>query len=545
MKKLLFAIISIALCIISCKPETTDGFPEHDGYRIYAVDNTGWSSIALYMYGTKNDLGGAWPGIRPKGKTKVNGKEYVYFEIGQDQAYGCTESLIFNNTSGAQIKKEPSLKFTEKADYFFTVTSTEATEFDGGSTLTVKIDTGPVTASANKLTEIDVPQADVYRIYQANLKLYASPRFDNLKARIPTIKALGTDILYLMPVYQEGSTKSVGSPYCVKDFRAVNSSYGSVESLKSLVDAAHDAGMKVMFDWVANHTSWDCEWTSTHKDWYKCDASGNIVYPTADGNWTDVAQLDYSSTALRAEMTDCMLYWVKTLGIDGYRCDYAHGPDGRKTGDFDAFWKSAITALRAEKPGFIMLAESDYDKMFDDGFDMNYSRPARSKLVSAFAAGDASGLANTLISEIRKAPEGCSKLMFETNHDEASANSPVKEFGDAIIPAFALLRALPVSTLFYGSQEIGWNQPIDFCKYATSFNWNSNPSLTESFADALKRVDAMKRGSRLTFYAAGPVLILVYADGGTFAVNTGSREATAILPGGAEVKLGAYEFSLL
>lgn len=548
MKKILSAIIIAALFVTGCTRNTPkDEYPAHEGYRIYAVDNTGWSSIALYMYGTVNDLGGAWPGIKQSGSTTIKNQKYVYFDIDQSKAFGCTERLIFNNMSGAQIKNEPSVTFRDKADYFFKVTSTGATEFDGGSTLTVKIDDGPISSSAKKTADLDIPEADFYRIYQVNPKLYGAPRLGSLKNRIPEIRSMGTDILYLMPIYSEGSTKSVGSPYCVKNFREVNGNYGSLADLKAVVDAAHEAGMKVMFDWVANHTSWDCAWVSAHKEWYKQDASGNIVNPTADGNWTDVAQLDYSSTALREEMTDCMLYWVRELDIDGYRCDYAHGPDGRKSGSFDEFWKEAIGALRAYKPGFIMLAESDFDKMFADGFDMNYSRPTRSSLISAFTAGNADGLASAIVSELGKAPAGCTKLMFETNHDEASIKSPTQEFPDAqaLMSAFALLRALPASTLLYGSQETGWNQPIDFCKFVSNFSWNANESFKEAFMEMLRKADSVKRSDKLAIYTAGPVLILAYAGGSTFVVNTGPREVTATLESGAAVKLAPYEFSLL
>lgn len=552
MRKSLIVTLFAALCVVACgpenKPEQTSPFPDHNGYRIYAVDNTGWSTLALYMYGTVNDLGGSWPGMRPTGKTTIQSTQYVYFDIDQNKARGCTEKLIFNNTSGTQIKNEPSLTFSDKADYFFTVTATGATPFDGGSTLTIQEDNSPVTASAKKTGEAGVNSgAEFYRIYQVNPKLYPSPRLSNIKARIPTIKALGTDILYLMPIYPEGTTKAVGSPYCVKDFRGVNSSYGSMSDLKDLVDAAHGAGMKVIFDWVANHTSWDCEWTSTHKDWYKKDASGNIVYPTADGAWADVAQLDYSSSALRAEMTDCMLYWVRELGIDGYRCDYAHGPEGQNSGNFDIFWKEAITSLRTLKPGFIMLAESDYNKMFSDGFDMNYSRPVRGKLISSFASGDAEGLAASILSELGKAATGHSKLMFETNHDEASIKSPLQELPGkkAVISGLVLLSALPASTLIYGSQETAWDKAIDFCRFINDFNWNADEGFRKELSEALSKVDSMKRGSKLTIYSAGPAIILVYTNGGTLAVNLGRREVNATLQSGVTIKLGAYEFSVL
>ena len=550
MKRLLYTILFAVLCFTACDNKgqgQEEAFPDHKGYRIYVVDNTGWNNLNLYMYGTVNDLVGAWPGMKPSGKITIKNKEYKYYDIDQNKAYGNTEKLIFNNTTGSQTKEEPSIKFEKWADFFFTVTSAGAEGFNGGSRLTIEIDNGPIEATAKKVAEITVPDTEFYRIYQANPKLYKEPRLDNLKARISTIKSLGTDILYLMPIYTEGSVNSVGSPYCVKDFRAVNPKYGTLSDLKALVDAAHEAGMKVMFDWVANHTAWDCAWTSTHKEWYKQDSSGKIVNPTADGNWTDVAQLDYSSTALREEMTDCMLYWVRELDIDGYRCDYAHGPDGKKSGSFDEFWKYAINALRQQKPGFIMLAESDYDKMFTDGFDMNYSRPTRSKLISSFVSGDAEGLASTIVSELKKAPAGCSKLMFQTNHDEASILSPRREFPSdfAVINSFALLRALPASTLLYGSQEIGYSQAIDFCKFDNSFNWDVEQSYLSYYAKVLQQAESIKRGNKLTLYTAGPVLILEYADGGMLAVNTSSRQVTVTLHDGRTEVMGAYSMRVL
>ena len=151
------------------------------------------------------------------------------------------------------------------------------------------------------------------------------------------------------------------------------------------------------------------------------------------------------------------------------------------------------------------------------------------------------------MSEIGKAPSGCSKLMFETNHDEASIKSPAQEFpGEkALISAFVLLRALPASTLLYGSQETAYGQAIDFCRFVNDFNWDANQAFRTELTGALAKVDAMKRGSKLTLYAAGPVLILDYTGGGKLAVNTGSREVTATLAGGTTVKLDAYEFSLL
>ena len=215
---------------------------------------------------------------------------------------------------------------------------------------------------ATEVLTLPATARDHYQIYQVNLKLYGnSGAFGKVQARLDEIKALGTDILYLMPVYAEGKTvlpgmpgnNPFGSPYCIKNYKEVNSLYGTLDELKALVNAAKAKGMKVMFDWVANHTSWDNVWLTEHPEWYEHKADGSIAWPTKDGEWKDVAQLDFGKKELWAAMEDALQYWVTEVGIDGYRCDYAHGVR-------DDFWKEAIGKLKALKPGFIMLAESDF-----------------------------------------------------------------------------------------------------------------------------------------------------------------------------------------
>ena len=235
---------------------------------------------------------------------------------------------------------------------------------------------------ATEVLTLPATARDHYQIYQVNLKLYGnSGAFGKVQARLDEIKALGTDILYLMPVYAEGKdvlpglpgNKPFGSPYCIKNYKEVNSLYGTLDDLKALVNAAKAKGMKVMFDWVANHTSWDNVWLTEHPEWYEHKADGSIAWPTKDGEWKDVAQLDFGKKELWAAMEDALEYWVKEVGIDGYRCDYAHGVR-------DDFWKEAIGRLKTLKPGFIMLAESDFTRMFDDGFDIIFDRKMKSEM---------------------------------------------------------------------------------------------------------------------------------------------------------------------
>ena len=555
--KLTIKLLPLLFCLfaVSCQendnPQQPDTFPEHQDYRIYAVDNSGWDALYLYMYGTVNNLGGAWPGIKSAGTVTVKDKTYKYYDVKVSDAYGCSEKLIFNNGSGSQIKDEPSLSFGEKADYFFTVTATGAKAFDGGSTYTIEVPSEVTEATVYEVAQISPGERSKPQIYQVNPKLYGSSgAFNKIAARLDDIKALGTDILYLMPVYEQGKKNAIGSPYCIKDYNAVNSSYGTLAELKSLIDAAHAKGMKVMFDWVANHTSWDHAWITEHPDWYAQDSSGKILYPTADGTWTDVALLDYNSKDLCQAMTAAMLFWVASFDIDGYRCDYAHGPTGSKTGPMDQFWKEAIKVLREVKPGLIMLAESDYSKMYDDGFDHIFSRASKSRLINAFGAnGGILSFTNAVKTALGNAPSPCSPLLFVTNHDDATESTPQQDFRstEGALAAFLLMRSLPVATMMYGSQEIGYSSTINFFN-TLNLDWNSNADCMNSYKQGLSDVAKLGRSGNVTIYSGAKGVVVEYEDGGAFAVNLGGSELTLTLPSSlasAPIKLAPYGYSLI
>ena len=395
-------------------------------------------------------------------------------------------------------------------------------------------------AQAEKLLELPASARANYQIYQVNLKLYGnSAQLGAVQARLDDIKALGTDILYLMPVYPEGQKNAIGSPYCIKDYTGVRAACGTLADVKALVSAAHGKGMKVMFDWVANHTAWDHPWITDHSDWYQKDAKGNIVYPTKDGAWTDVAQLDYSSDALQEAMIAAMKYWITEADIDGYRCDYAHGVP-------DAFWKKAIPQLKAAKTGFIMLAESDYERMFDDGFDIIYDRGLKRAAKTLVSGGKPADFANSYKSTLDKTPAGKTKCYFVTNHDDASENSPVSEFKskDGAYATYALLAALNGSPMFYGSQEAGYAGKINFFN-VVSVDWKSDQDLFNRYKNVLSALQGVSRDSACTIYAFERVVFVCYEGSAAVGVNMGSDSVKATLPDGkTQYEFGAYEVKI-
>ena len=103
-------------------------------------------------------------------------------------------------------------------------------------------------------------------IYEVNIRQHTPEgTFNAFTKDIPRLKSMGVDILWLMPIHPIGEVNrkgGLGSHYSVKDYKAVNPSYGSLADFKNLVKAAHDNGMKVILDWVANHSAFDNAWTT-------------------------------------------------------------------------------------------------------------------------------------------------------------------------------------------------------------------------------------------------------------------------------------------
>ena len=321
--------------------------------------------------------------------------------------------------------------------------------------------------------------------------------------------------------------------------------------LKALVQAAHAKGMKVMFDWVANHTAWDHPWITDHPEWYEHKADGSIAWPTKDGEWKDVAQLDYSKKELWTAMIDALLYWVKELDIDGYRCDYAHGVR-------DDFWKEAISQLKAQKSGFIMLAESDFERMFDDGFDIIFDRAMKSRMITLYNSGAVSAFCSWYKEDQGKTPAPKTKLFFVTNHDDATENTPAGQFksSDGALSAYVLMAALNGSAMIYGSQETAYNQKINFFN-TMSFDWNANSDYQKKYQSAMAALSKLNRSGAAKLYHSDKVVFVYYAHttsakGGLVAVNVSASSVSADFPqpvsgkGGVPTQqsFGAYQYQI-
>ncbi len=162
-------------------------------------------------------------------------------------------------------------------------------------------------------------------IYEVNIRQYTPEgSFNAFETKLPELKKMGVDIIWLMPINPIGISHrkgELGSYYSVKNYKSLNPEFGTVGTFRQLIKKIHELKMHVIIDWVANHTAWDNVWTITHPDFYTKDANGKFVPPVAD--WTDVIDLNYGNKELRDSMYSAMEYWVKDFDIDGFRCDVA------------------------------------------------------------------------------------------------------------------------------------------------------------------------------------------------------------------------------
>jgi glycosidase len=306
-------------------------------------------------------------------------------------------------------------------------------------------------------------------MYEVNVRQYTPEgTFLAFEEHLPRLKEMGVDILWFMPIQpisKKNRKGSLGSYYSVKDYKAVNPEFGTLDDFKALVKRAHEMGFKVMIDWVGNHTGWDNVWMKDHKDWYTQDSLGNVVSPVAD--WHDTADLNYNNQQMRQAMLDALKFWVKETDIDGYRCDFAGGVPTE-------FWEKARLSLDSIKPVFMLGENQDQMDLLNKAFNVNYGW-AFHHLMNEVAQGKktAQAMDSLLVREDSVYPEKTYALQFTSNHDENSWNGTEYErLGDAVKTMAILSFTVPGMPLIYTGQEAGLNKRLAFFE-KDSIDWNN------------------------------------------------------------------------
>lgn len=351
-----------------------------------------------------------------------------------------------------------------------------------------------------------VPKPQDAVIYQVNMRTFSkSGDFNGVIARLDSIKALGINLIYLMPVYPVGVVKSVNSPYCVKDYQAVNKEFGSLNDLRNLVTGAHQRNMAVILDWVPNHTSFDHPWTK-NKSWYLQDSTGQIISPPGTG-WNDVAQLNFKNKEMRKEMISSMKYWILAANIDGFRCDYADGPP------FE-FWKEAIHTLRSvPRHQLLFLAEGKRRDHYTAGFDYNFGFTFFENLNAIYKHKRSVKSIDTLnITDYKDAVKNQRIVRYTTNHDvNGSDGTPQELFGGSkgSMAAFVIVSFMKSVPMIYNGQEVGTPYRLTFPFTNQKIDWSLNPQETDLYKKIIafrNNSDAIRNGE-LKSYSSDDVCV--------------------------------------
>ena len=278
-------------------------------------------------------------------------------------------------------------------------------------------------------------------------------------SRLPFLRSIGVDAVWLMPIYpigEEGRKGSLGSYYSIRDYKAVNPEFGTAEDFRAFVVAAHSLGMKVLLDWVANHTARDARWVSERPtDWYERDESGSPLVPW---DWSDTAKLNYANHDVWLGQIDAMRYWVEEFDVDGFRCDMAMLVPIE-------FWQEVARELHRVKADIFMLAEAEEDNLFNDAFNMSYQWNIHHIMCDiAKGARRVWDLRNTIHAERAKYPREAMRMSFTSNHDENSwSGSEQTRFGRALEAMMAMTFLMPSTMpLIYTGQEVGYDHSFKF-----------------------------------------------------------------------------------
>lgn len=419
------------------------------------------------------------------------------------------------------------------------------------------------TTPADSLVHADWSRNAV--IYEVNTRQYTdSGTFRAFGQHLTRLKDLGVDILWFMPIHpiSELNRKGeLGSYYAVRDYRAVNPEFGTFEDFKAVVDSAHALGMKVIIDWVPNHTGCDNAWVTEHPEYYKLNDEGQMFGPF---DWTDVYELDYSKPETRRAMTDAMKFWITEAGIDGFRCDVA----GRVPVDYWNETRRELNAAAGDRSIF-MLAEATEPELVEYAFDADYNWPMKdlfSEIAATagqysfvkegeqprtFPVKHAAAIDSLLAVQAEQYPADAYLMNMTSNHDLNSWEGTEFERLGNLAPAFAVLSyTLPGIPLIYTGQETGLDRALEFFVKDTPPQWEPRSASFE-FYKTLNNLRHNRRelasgtaGGALNRLATASDDVIAFtrsdADGNTtfVAANLGNAPA-ALLPEGSTFTIPA------
>lgn len=307
--------------------------------------------------------------------------------------------------------------------------------------------------------------------------------FKGVRERLPYLAGLGVNILWLMPIHPIGARRrrgTLGDPYAVRDFLAIDPTLGTAADFRALVESAHALGMRVLMDWTLNRASCDNPLIKAHPDWFTHDAAGrpNYLVPNRD----DFTGFDFTNKGLRAWLIEAMSHWLREYAIDGFRFD-----DSDLTPlDFLREIRAALLALRPD----IALISQSYDELHHLGAcDLSYEGGIREQIARvARGKADARALQTYWEASTYSFPRGALRMRWLEEKERPRAfryfDSPALHQAAA-----ALILSLDGVPCLLMGQE--FNEP----------NWRDWSSLFEPFALDWQSFDQASFGHYQTLIA--------------------------------------------
>ncbi len=414
-------------------PKMWEEFPDMGTY-----DGWGWYALNVVFQKTSQPMTLHFAGVDDDAIVWVNG-----VEVGSHVGY--SDPFAFDVTNA--LRSGENLIVVKVADHgggggiYKSVTLIETRSIE-------ELLKGPFFGTPAIKSPDWVKDAVIYEVYLRSFSPEGT--FAGLERRLPELKKLGVTVLWLMPIHPVGEKNrkgTLGSPYSVKNYYGINPEFGTMNDFKKLLGAARKHGMKLIIDLVINHTAWDNPLIEKHPEWYTRNAAGEIVPPNDD--WTDVADLDFSQQALRKYMADMMRWWVKDVGIDGFRCDVAEMVPTE-------FWNDVRKQLNKIKP-VMMLAEGSLPEHHAQAFDVSYAWTVYDVLQPVLKGKTSATVIHDILKNERlQFPTGSLRLRFNTNHDKNAWDEPaVTKFGlDGLKLSTVLVNTLPGVPLIYNGEEV-------------------------------------------------------------------------------------------